>query len=207
MKIALSKGHSPVKKDALNLSDGDIEKTENYLEEGNMTKTLPAKRNINKDKDEINEREMYLTEIQHAYEQNKKYCEEAKDLAESLMSAHNEINNCNKLLEIKDNEIELLKKFASKETMNELTVLIKGMTEEIEKLKQENIQLRKNASEALNSKINELEEQIKTLHEDINKLVDDARTKIEEEKQRSTDLSKQLEEVQGKLLDSKLVLF
>jgi chromosome segregation ATPase len=195
LKVALSKSCSLIKRDALNLSDGDIEKIENNMEEGGLVKTLPAKRSVPEQKEEISEREMYLSEIQIAYEQSKKYCEEAKDLAESLVSAHNEINNCNRVL---------LKKFASKETMDEFTVLVKGMTQEIEKLKQENTQPKNNASEALSAKINELEGQIKGLHEDRSRLINEAKSKIEEEKQRFIDLAKKLEEVQQQLLDSRL---
>jgi chromosome segregation ATPase len=199
LKVALSKGHSPTKKESLNLSDGDIESTD-ILEEG--TKTLPATK-----KGQLEDIQAYHNELIETQEQLKKYSEKAMQLERVLVEARVELEESNKMLELRDSEIELLKKFVSKETMDELEQIVKGMTEEIEVLRKENEKLKttnptelQKENEALNSKIKELEEEIKTMHKDRNTLIEGAKTKIGEERQRFLGLSKKLEDFQEQLL-------
>jgi len=187
LKVALSKSRSPTKKKSPNLSDGDIESSD-ILEE---------------------EIKIYRDELVETNQQLKRYSEKAKELEKVLIEARVELEESNKLIELKDSEIELLKRFVSKETMDELEQIVKGMTEEIETLREENERLKNRATtpselqkenETLYSKIDELEGKIKTMHEDRNRLIEGAKAKIDEERQRFLGLSKKLEDFQEQLL-------
>eukprot|EP00826_Nyctotherus_ovalis_P024167 TRINITY_DN1872_c0_g1_i17.p1 TRINITY_DN1872_c0_g1~~TRINITY_DN1872_c0_g1_i17.p1 ORF type:complete len:676 (-),score=213.61 TRINITY_DN1872_c0_g1_i17:23-2050(-) len=152
--------------------------------------------------------EVYLREIQRAYEQSKKYCEEATKLAKALVETKAELSECNELLQLKDKEIAILKEFTSKGTMDKIEQIIKEMTQEIEILRQENATLKSKSGscpecEQLNVRIKELEEEIKVMREDRNTLLDGAKVKIEEERQDYSNLSKKLEDFQEQLHASK----
>eukprot|EP00826_Nyctotherus_ovalis_P001895 TRINITY_DN1034_c0_g3_i1.p1 TRINITY_DN1034_c0_g3~~TRINITY_DN1034_c0_g3_i1.p1 ORF type:complete len:200 (+),score=95.60 TRINITY_DN1034_c0_g3_i1:73-672(+) len=183
---------------------GDIEKTEAF-EGGEMAKTLPVGK-----KEEVEEKEMYLKELQQAYEQSKKYCEEAKDLGTALIDSQTELNECKKLLEMKDEELQLMNKFISKDATDQLEQMVKGMTDEIELLRRENTNLKRKKTdnpseleqenEKLYSKIGELESEMKVMNEDRKMLIEGAKVKIDEERQRFLGLSKKLEDFQDQLL-------
>lgn len=200
------------KKDLLNLSDGDINKSEaiNSLQETDLAQTLPVTKEKPQDKDkEFDMKETHLKEIKEAYECARKYCEQGEELSKALIDAEDEILACKKLLQMKDDEIDILKKLVAEDSLSEFEQLVKELTVEMEALKEKNKRLEtrlknngnynpselEKINEELEAKVGEQQEKIKSLNEDKQELMKIAEEKIDSEQKRCMALSEQLDQL------------